>query len=70
MTNAMIIRENNSVELQSSLNVTLIDEWIRFCDVKPETQKTYLKSIKQFYLYLDAQGIKTPSRDDVIHSFS
>lgn len=66
MTKAMVILENRSVEIQKSFNITLIDEWIRFCDVKLETQKTYLKSIKQFYLYLNAQGISSPCRDDVI----
>ena len=67
MTNAVVKLENSNFGLSTQLlNENLIADWIRFCDVKTETQKTYLKSIKQFYLYLDAQGIKTPSRDDVI----
>lgn len=66
MTNAMTILDNNKIEIQKSFSVTLIDEWIRFCDVKPETQKTYLKSIKQFHIFLQVQGISSPCRDDVI----
>lgn len=63
MTKAVIISGNSSV---ITSNENLIGEWIRFCDVKPETQKTYLKSIRQFYVFLNTRGIKNPCRDDVI----
>ena len=67
MTNAMTITtESVNCLSVNRLTENLITDWIKFCDVKPETQKTYLKSIKQFYLYLDAQGIFNPCRDDVI----
>ena len=65
MTNAMMIRNNENV-IQNSFGVNLVNEWIKFCDVKTETQKTYLKSIKQFYLFLDVRKISNPCRDDVI----
>ena len=51
MTNA-VVNANFGLSTQFE-NENLIADWIRFCDVKPETQKTYLKSIKQFYLYLE-----------------
>lgn len=63
MTKAVTISGNSSV---ITSNENLIGEWIRFCDIKPETQRTYLKSIKQFYVFLNEQGISQPSRDDVI----
>lgn len=65
MTTAMTIQENSNL-IQAEFNTNFVDEWIRFCDVKPETQKTYLKSVKQFYIFLRVQGISSPCRDDVI----
>ena len=61
----MTIQENSNL-IQAEFNTNFVDEWIRFCDVKPETQKTYLKSVKQFYIFLRVQGISSPCRDDVI----
>ena len=67
MTNAMTITAESINHLSvGCLNENLVADWIKFCDVKTETQKTYLKSIKQFYVFLNTQGISSPCRDDVI----
>ncbi len=67
MTNAITISNETVNQLSvNCLTENLVADWIKFCDVKPETQKTYLKSIKQFHLFLAERGVKNPCRDDVI----
>lgn len=41
------------------------DEWIKFCDVQPATQKTYNKAVENFAGYLKAAGIEQPTREDI-----
>lgn len=67
MTNAITISNETVNQLSvNCLTENLVADWIKFCDVKTETQKTYLKSVKQFYLFLAERGVKNPCRDDVI----
>lgn len=44
----------------------LITRWISFVDRTPKTVQTYTRAIKQFMLYLQAQGITQPKREDII----
>ena len=44
---------------------TLAD-WIKFCDVKPATQRTYDKAICKFLGWLVTNDIPAPRRDDII----
>ncbi|MBQ3444326.1 MAG: tyrosine-type recombinase/integrase, partial [Selenomonadaceae bacterium] len=41
-------------------------DWIKFCDVKPATQKTYDKAVCNFAKFLTSNNITVPTRDDVI----
>ena len=66
MTTEVMTIENNNLIRRDMLTSNLIDEWIRFADVKPATQKTYDKAIRQFFVYLHERGIYNPCRDDVI----
>ena len=43
-----------------------IADWIKFCDVKAATQRTYDKAVKSFVGYLASNGIEQPQREDVI----
>ncbi len=66
MTNA-IITSNPTTELYSgTLTADLFARWTAFIDASPKTVKTYTYAIKQFYKYLQAQGISSPTREDVI----
>ncbi len=51
----------------TSLKADLINRFIEFADVKAKSKDTYLKCIKQFFIYLDEQGINNPAREDVIN---
>lgn len=44
----------------------LFSSWLTFIDATPKTVSTYKKAIKQFWLYLQEQGISHPIREDVI----
>jgi len=44
----------------------LLSRFIAFADVKEKSKETYLRCIKQFFVYLQQNGIKAPSREDVI----
>lgn len=52
--------------VETGINETLLNRWIAYIDAKPKTVQTYTRAIKQFYLYLQAEGIKNPTRDDII----
>lgn len=45
---------------------TVIEDWIKFCDVQAATQKTYDKAIQSFLGYLKDNAIERPQREDII----
>lgn len=44
----------------------LFTSWINYIDATPKTIESYTKSVRQFFYYLQAKGIKQPTRADVI----
>lgn len=44
----------------------LFTSWINYIDATPKTIESYTKSVRQFLYYLQANGIKQPTRADVI----
>ena len=48
------------------LSKAIVEDWIKFCDVQPCTQKTYDKAVQSFVGYLASVGIAKPQRQDVI----
>ena len=51
---------NNQIGADSFLR------WVNYLDAKPKTIQTYTRAIKQFYYYLQANGISRPEREDII----
>lgn len=41
-------------------------DWLKFIDVKPQTEKSYTYAINHFFNWLQAHGIAQPKRDDVV----
>ena len=39
--------------------------WIKFTDVRPSSQKTYCKAIRQLFKFLSCHSIFKPTRDDI-----
>lgn len=52
--------------LASPLTADLITRWISFIDAKPRTIESYTRNIKQFFFYMQDNGITQPVREDII----
>ena len=44
----------------------LVNQWIKFADVAPTTQRNYNTALKTFFSYLNENQIAAPTREDVI----
>lgn len=69
MTTATMIATagtNEIINVDNPFSAAVVKDWIAFCDVKEQTQKTYDKAVKSFVTYLQANSITMPSREDVI----
>jgi len=65
MDNIIDINDNNNNMVTTSINH--YERFLDFIDVKPETERTYRKGIKQFVIYMNNNEITEPTRDDVIN---
>lgn len=58
---------NTSIAAGQTITPDLFTRWIAYIDAKPRTVETYTRNIKQFYSYLQANGIAAPTRDDIVN---
>lgn len=57
----------NKAELRArELNGELFNRWTSYIDASPKTIDTYSKAIKQFFIYLQENGIRQPQREDIV----
>ena len=57
----------NKAELTArELNGELFSRWTSYIDASPKTIDTYSKAIKQFFIYLQENGIRQPQREDIV----
>lgn len=56
----------NALVSQPKVSQALFDRFVAYLDVAPKTVETYKTNIKQFFTYLQNNGISSPTRDDVI----
>lgn len=57
----------NKTELRArELNGELFNRWTSYIDASPKTIDTYSKAIKQFFIYLQGNGIRQPQRKDIV----
>lgn len=66
MENEVIALEKNNLVSQE-ITPDLFNSYIKYLDVSEKTLNTYTKALRQFNYYLLANGIKKPSREDVIN---
>lgn len=57
---------NKDLAAQAGISEDIFKRWISYIDAKPKTVETYTKAIKQFFIYIDSNGIKQPQREDII----
>jgi len=57
----------NQVEVPAEKNFSenLVSMWIKFADVRPSSQKTYAKALKQMFRYFREKSIQYPTREDI-----
>lgn len=56
---------NNAIAKQT-ITEERYNDFIAYLDVKPNSVKTYKTAIKQFFIYLQANGISQPKRADIL----
>lgn len=52
--------------LRETLTEDIIEDYKAYIDGAPATVRTYANAVKQFYKYLQAEGIEKPSRQNII----
>lgn len=57
---------SNTSVMNTELKADLLSRFIAYADIKEKSKETYLKCIKQFFVFMDNKGIKTPVRDDIL----
>ena len=64
--NELAIIEDRNLTANQSFNNEYFRCWTSYIDASPKTIDTYSKAIKQFFIYLQANGIKQPQREDIV----
>ena len=66
MNEIITAANNTSIVTGQTITAELFTHWIEYLDAKPRTIETYTRNIKPFMLYLQANGISQPTREDII----
>lgn len=66
MNNLAVVNTTANALINTELKADLISKFIQFADIREKSKDTYLKSVKQFFVFLSERGIKSPVREDVI----
>lgn len=61
-----LIRQESAPLTLTGITDDLAARWLDFLDVKPKTEQTYRRAIRQFLFYLADNGITQPQRCDVL----
>lgn len=64
--NSLTVIESAAITEQRTVNSEMFDRWTSYIDASPKTIDTYTKAIKQFFLYMNNNGIRQPKREDVV----
>lgn len=62
----IIVIEPTEIESINQIDGDLYTRFIEYLDAKPNTLRTYKTSLKQFFIYLQENGITNPKRSDII----
>lgn len=64
--NELTVMNTTELAARQELNVELFSRWTSYIDASPKTIDTYSKAIKQFFIYLQDNGISQPQREDIV----
>ena len=60
-----IMNINQAEIVVPDFSKSLIELWIKFTDVRPSSQKTYVKALNQMFKYFYSNSITNPTRTDI-----
>ncbi len=67
MNNAITTTSTTAITTNTSaITADLMTKWVTFIDAKPRTIETYTHNIKQFFVFMQANDITEPTREDII----
>jgi len=64
--NELTVMNTTELTARQELNGELFSRWTSYIDASPKTIDTYSKAIKQFFIYLQENGIRQPQREDIV----
>ena len=64
--NELTVMNKAELTARQELNGELFSRWTSYIDASPKTIDTYSKAIKQFFIYLQENGIRQPQREDIV----
>jgi len=64
--NELQITSGNNLTATQPITEELYNRFIAYIDAKPKTIETYTRALKQFFAYLNLNGIARPVREDII----
>lgn len=64
--NELTVMNTTELVARQELNGELFSRWTSYIDASPKTIDTYSKAIKQFFIYLQDNGISQPQREDIV----
>lgn len=66
MNEIAVIERNTALAAGREINGDLFTRWTMYLDAKPKTVQTYTRAIRQFFYYLQLNGITQPTRETVL----
>lgn len=64
--NALTIKDN-SLKAKEVMTQELFNSFIGYIDGSPKTIQTYTRALKQFFTWINEEGITQPTRTDILH---
>ena len=60
-----IVNLNQAEIVVPDFSESFVELWIKFTDVRPSSQRTYAKSLRQMFKYFCSNAIISPTRNDI-----
>lgn len=66
-TDLALAPRSDETALETTLDYSvIIDRFLSAHDIKPKSKETYRRALRQFFLYLETEGVTKPSRETLI----
>ena len=66
-TNVSLAPRSDETALETTLDYSvIIDRFLEAHDIKPKSKETYRRALRQFFTYLETEGVTRPTRETLI----